>query len=119
MTTPDDKMANSDIEGAASATAGLARPATTEAAELSSEAEAADGRSPAQVAMDEFKEIGAVVGVAVVLVLLLRTLLFQPFTIPSASMEPNLYQGDYIIVSKWNYGISKYSLPLALPVIKG
>ena len=33
-------------------------------------------------------------------------------------MEPNFYQGDYIIVSKWNYGISKYSLPIALPIIK-
>ncbi len=39
----------------------------------------------------------------------LRVLLFQPFTIPSASMEPNLYEGDYIVVSKWAYGYSKFS----------
>ncbi len=69
--------------------------------------------------IDEGKEIAAVVAVAVVLVLLLRTLLFQPFTIPSASMEPNLYEGDYIVISKWNYGLSKYSLPVALPFIQG
>jgi signal peptidase I len=81
--------------------------------------EQADTRTQTQIALDEGKEIAGVVAVAVILVLLLRTLLFQPFTIPSASMEPNLYQGDYIIVSKWNYGISKYSLPIALPIIQG
>jgi len=78
-----------------------------------------DARSPIRIAIDEGKEIAGVVAVAVILVLLLRTLLFQPFTIPSASMEPNLYQGDYIIVSKWNYGFSKYSLPVALPFLQG
>ncbi len=36
---------------------------------------------------------------ALLIALVIRTLLFQPFTIPSASEEPNLYQGDYIIVS--------------------
>ncbi len=69
--------------------------------------------------VEEGKEILGVVLGALAVVLVLRTLLFQPFTIPSASMEPNLYQGDYIIVSKWNYGISKYSFPIALPFIKG
>ena len=69
--------------------------------------------------VEEGKEIGGVILGALVLVIILRTVLFQPFTIPSASMEPNLYQGDYIIVSKWNYGISKYSFPIALPFIKG
>lgn len=72
-----------------------------------------------QSAVEEAKEILGVVGVALILVMILRTFLFQPFTIPSASMEPNLYQGDYIIVSKWNYGISQYSFPIALPFIKG
>lgn len=41
--------------------------------------------------------------------LLVRTLLFQPFNIPSASNEPNLMVGDYIFVSKFAYGYSKYS----------
>ncbi len=109
MTTQDD----SAIRNAA-ARAEQASPQTPEPV-----AEEADTRSSTQVAIDEGKEIAGVVAVAVVLVLLLRTLLFQPFTIPSASMEPNLYQGDYIIVSKWNYGISKYSLPIALPIIQG
>src|SRR5207245_1973266 len=43
----------------------------------------------------------------------------QPFTIPSASMEPNLYQGDYIIVSKWSYGWSRHSILFSPPIFKG
>ncbi|MCR6660848.1 MAG: signal peptidase I [Asticcacaulis sp.] len=83
------------------------------------EPEEVDTRDAKQVAVDEAKEIFSVVAVALILVMILRTFLFQPFTIPSASMEPNLYEGDYIIVSKWDYGISKYSFPVALPFIKG
>jgi signal peptidase I len=50
---------------------------------------------------------------ALLIALVLRTILFQPFTIPSASMEPNLLEGDYLVVSKWNYGLSRYSFPLS------
>ncbi len=56
---------------------------------------------------------------ALLIALVLRVLLFQPFTIPSASMEPNLYQGDYIVVSKWSYGYSKHSIPFSPPVFEG
>ena len=56
---------------------------------------------------------------ALLIALVLRVLLFQPFTIPSASMEPNLYQGDYIVVSKYAYGWSRYSLPIKLPLLHG
>jgi signal peptidase I len=52
---------------------------------------------------------------ALVLALALRTFLFQPFTIPSDSMEPGLLQGDYMVVSKFDYGFSRFSTPLALP----
>lgn len=68
---------------------------------------------------EEVKELATVVVVAFFLMMVMRTFLFQPFTIPSASMEPNLYEGDYIIVSKWNYGYSKYSSLVTLPFIKG
>ena len=66
-------------------------------------------------------EIVKTVVFALLIAFVLRVLLFQPFTIPSASMEPNLYEGDYIVVSKWSYGYSKYSsgLPINLPIGEG
>ncbi|WP_309627185.1 signal peptidase I [Brevundimonas sp.] len=66
----------------------------------------------------EAVEIVKTVVVALAIAFVLRVLLFQPFTIPSASMEPNLYEGDYIVVSKWAYGYSKFSsgLPINLPL---
>ena len=72
-------------------------------------------------AMNEFVEIVKTVAYALLIALFLRVLFFQPFTIPSASMEPNLYEGDYIVVSKWSYGYSKFSsgLPINLPLGEG
>jgi signal peptidase I len=70
-------------------------------------------------AKNEIVEIGKTIFFALLIAFVLRVLLFQPFTIPSASMEPNLYEGDYIIVSKWSYGYSRYSIPFSLPLFKG
>ncbi|HEV2081014.1 MAG TPA: signal peptidase I [Brevundimonas sp.] len=44
---------------------------------------------------------------------------YQPFTIPSASMEPGLIEGDYLVVSKWAYGWSGASLPMNPPLGDG
>ena len=56
---------------------------------------------------------------ALLIALVLRIVLFQPYTIPSASMEPTLREGDYIIVSKYAYGWSKHSIPFSPPFFKG
>lgn len=52
-------------------------------------------------------------------VLLLRTLVFSPFSIPSESMLPRLMNGDYLIAVKWPYGFSRHSLPFNLPLPEG
>jgi signal peptidase I len=70
-------------------------------------------------AIHEFVEIAKTVGYALLIALVLRVLLFQPFTIPSASMVPTLLEGDYIIVSKFSYGYSRHSIPFSPPLFSG
>jgi signal peptidase I len=67
----------------------------------------------------ELVEIIKTVVYALLIALVLRVILFQPYTIPSASDEPNLYRGDYIIVTKWSYGWSRNSIPFSPPLFKG
>lgn len=56
---------------------------------------------------------------AILIAVVVRTVAFEPFNIPSASMVPSLLIGDYLFVSKYSYGYSRYSLPLGLPLIPG
>ena len=56
---------------------------------------------------------------AIIIALLIRTFLFQPFFIPSSSMEPGLIVGDRIFASKYDYGYSRHSFPFSLPLING
>lgn len=56
---------------------------------------------------------------AIAIAMLFRSLLFEPFHIPSGSMRANLLEGDYLFVSKFSYGYGRYSFPLGLPLFDG
>lgn len=65
--------------------------------------------------VETIKTIGYALAIAVVF----RTFLFQPFNIPSSSMENTLLVGDYLLVSKYSYGYSRHSFPWSLMPFSG
>jgi len=56
---------------------------------------------------------------AILIALLIRTIVFEPYSIPSGSMKPNFLVGDYLFVSKYQYGVSNASLPLEPNLLNG
>lgn len=67
----------------------------------------------------ETREFLAFLAKLAIFVFVLRSFIMAPFSIPSESMLPRLLIGDYLIVSKWSYGYSRYSLPFGLPLFQG
>lgn len=54
---------------------------------------------------------------AVLIALAIRSCVFEPYNIPSSSMVPTLLIGDYIFVTKYDYGYSRHSFPLSVPFV--
>jgi signal peptidase I len=75
--------------------------------------------SAAKSAGAEWLESAWTLAVALAALLVIRVAVVQPFTIPSASMEPNLVRGDYILVTKFAYGLSRHSIPFSPPLFHG
>jgi len=104
--TPDTQIETATVEP--SAAGGVAAGA----------AESGDGKSaasPAQPdeasASDAWWDLVRILLYALLIALVERTFFFQPYKIPSGSMEDTLRVGDYIFVEKFSYGYSRYSLP--------
>jgi signal peptidase I len=68
---------------------------------------------------DGFGDTLVTVLYAILVALVIRTFLFEPFNIPSGSMVPTLLVGDYLFVSKFSYGYSKHSFPFSLAPFSG
>jgi signal peptidase I len=64
---------------------------------------------------NELRDTIVVIIEALVIALVFRTFLYQPFSIPTASMQSTLMIGDYFIASKFTWGFGKYSFPIPLP----
>ncbi len=88
-------------------------------ADKNTAADNAEEREVPMTAREEWTEFFRTALIAVILALLIRTFLLEPFNIPSGSMKPTLQIGDYLFVSKPAYGYSRYSFPFGLAPIEG
>jgi len=82
---------------------------------MSDEADSKDKNAEGEGLMETLR----VIVQALLLAGVVHIFLFQPFTIPSGSMIPTLLVGDYLFVSKFSYGYSKYSFPWSPDLFDG
>lgn len=75
---------------------------------MTQQSEETDKKSASE---ESFADILKTVVYALLIAIAFRTILYQPFSIPSGSMKPSLLIGDYLFVSKASYGYSRFSLP--------
>ena len=68
---------------------------------------------------DGWRETLKTVIYAVLIALVIRTMAYEPFNIPSGSMLPTLLIGDYVFVAKYPYGYSRHSMPMSPPLFDG
>jgi signal peptidase I len=77
--------------------------------------ETATTKADKKVKKNELRDTIVVIIEALLIALVFRTFLYQPFSIPTASMQSTLEIGDYFVADKWIWGLGSYSFPLPLP----
>src|SRR5271165_4278913 len=93
------------------------KPEMNDAPDQTAEPKLADDQKPApetQAPGESWVETAKTLAYALLIAVVIRTFLFQPFNIPSGSMEATLLIGDYLFVEKFAYGYSRYSFPWGL-----
>ena len=96
----------------------MSKSATKQSEDADTNPPGKDEKLPPLSAREEWTEFGKTAVIAILLALIIRALLFEPFNIPSGSMKPNLLVGDYLFVNKPAYGYSRYSFPFGLAPIR-